>query len=148
MTHMAETMDSAAIKQLAQTHIINTYGERSLAIVRGEGATLWDADGHEYLDFFAGIAVVSLGHCHPAVTRALQEQAATLLHVSNLYYTEPQALLAKALCENSFAQKWFFCNSGAEANEAAIKIARRYWNQQNKPRPTIISAEHSFHGRT
>ncbi len=148
MTHETETMESAAIKLMAQAHIVNTYGDRSLAIVRGEGATLWDADGHEYLDFFAGIAVASLGHCHPAVTRALQEQAATLLHVSNLYYTEPQALLAKMLCENSFAQKWFFCNSGAEAIEAAIKIARRYWVQQKTPKPTIISAEHSFHGRT
>jgi len=148
MAHETDTMDSAAIKQLAQAHIINTYGERTLAFVRGEGATLWDADGHEYLDFFAGIAVASLGHCHPAVTRALQEQAATLLHVSNLYYTEPQALLAKALCENSFADKWFFCNSGAEANEAAIKLARRYWSQQGTPKPTIVSAEQSFHGRT
>jgi predicted acetylornithine/succinylornithine family transaminase len=148
MASDAMTLDTAAIKHLAQAYIVNTYGDRSLAIVRGEGATLWDADGREYLDFFAGIAVASLGHCHPAVTRAIQEQAATLLHASNLYYTEPQALLAKALCENSFADKWFFCNSGAEANEAAIKLARRYWAQKNTPRPTIVSAEHSFHGRT
>jgi acetylornithine/succinyldiaminopimelate/putrescine aminotransferase len=125
MVNDSMTLDTAAIKHMAMSHIINTYGDRSLAFVRGEGATLWDADGREYLDFFAGIAVARLGHCHPAVTRAILEQAATLLHVSNLYYTEPQALLAKALCENSFADKWFFCNSGAEANEAAIKLARR-----------------------
>jgi predicted acetylornithine/succinylornithine family transaminase len=141
-------LDTAAIKHLAQEHILNTYGERKLAMVRGDGATLWDADGNEYLDFFAGIAVANLGHCHPAVTRAIAEQAATLVHVSNLYYIEPQAQLAKFLCEHTFAEKWFFCNSGAEANEAAIKLARRYWVQRNTPRPTIVTAEHSFHGRT
>lgn len=141
-------LDTAAMKQLAQQYTLNTYGERSLAIVRGEGATLWDADGNEYLDFFAGIAVAGLGHCHPAVTRAISDQAATLVHVSNLYYIEPQLLLAKLLSEHTFAQKWFFCNSGAEANEAAIKLARRYWSQQGTPRPTIVTAEQSFHGRT
>ena len=142
------SLDTATIKHLAQEHILNTYGERSLAMVRGEGATVWDADGNEYLDFFAGIAVAGLGHCHPAVTRSIADQAATLVHCSNLYYIEPQVLLAKLLCEHTFADKWFFCNSGAEANEAAIKLARRYWAQQHTPRPTIVTAEHSFHGRT
>ncbi len=152
MTHESSTLpgclDTAAIKHLANEHILNTYGERKLAMVRGEGATLWDADGNEYLDFFAGIAVANLGHCHPAVTRAIADQAATLVHVSNLYYIEPQVHLAKLLCDHTFARKWFFCNSGAEANEAAIKIARRYWVQRGTPRPTIVTAEHSFHGRT
>jgi predicted acetylornithine/succinylornithine family transaminase len=129
-------------------HVLNTYGTRRLAIVRGEGATLWDADGKEYLDFFAGIAVTNLGHCHPAVTEAVCKQARTLLHVSNLYYIEPQAELADLLSQNCFAARWFFCNGGAEANEAAIKIARRYWAQKGSPRPGIITAKHSFHGRT
>lgn len=129
-------------------HVLNTYGARRLAIVRGEGATLWDADGNEYLDFFAGIAVTNLGHCHPAVTEAVCRQAKTLLHVSNLYYLEPQVELAELLCKHSFADRWFFCNGGAEANEAAIKIARRYWAQKGTPRPEIITAKQSFHGRT
>lgn len=152
MTNESSTLPSSmgtdAIKEMAHAHILNTYGERKLAIVRGEGATLWDAEGREYLDFFAGIAVVNLGHCHPAVTEAIREQAATLVHVSNLYYIEPQAQLARLLCQHSFAEKWFFCNSGAEANEAAIKLARRYWTQQNFSKPTIITADQSFHGRT
>jgi predicted acetylornithine/succinylornithine family transaminase len=129
-------------------HVLNTYGARRLAIVRGEGATLWDADGNEYLDFFAGIAVTNLGHCHPAVTEAVCRQAKTLLHVSNLYYLEPQVELAELLSKHSFADRWFFCNGGAEANEAAIKIARRYWAQKGTPRPEIITAKQSFHGRT
>lgn len=129
-------------------HVLNTYGARRLAIVRGEGATLWDAEGNEYLDFFAGIAVTNLGHCHPAVTEAVCRQAKTLLHVSNLYYLEPQVELAELLCKHSFADRWFFCNGGAEANEAAIKIARRYWAQKGTPRPEIITAKQSFHGRT
>ena len=141
-------MNTSEIKGLNDQHILNTYGERTLALVRGEGATLWDADGKEYLDFFAGIAVTNLGHCHPAVTEAVCNQAKTLLHVSNLYYIEPQVELAAILCEHSFADRWFFCNGGAEANEAAIKIARRYWVQQGGARPEIITAHQSFHGRT
>ena len=114
----------------------------------GEGARLWDAEGREYLDFFAGIAVCNLGHCHPKVTEAICRQAQTLVHVSNLYYIEPQVKLAALLVRHSFADKWFFCNSGTEANEAAIKLSRRYWAAQGTPKPEIISAEQSFHGRT
>ena len=136
------------IKTLNDAHIINTYGERSVALSRGEGMRLWDAEGKEYLDFFAGIAVCNLGHCHPAVTKAICDQAQKLVHVSNLYYIEAQTLLAANLCRHSFAEKWFFCNGGAEANEAAIKLARRYWEKKGTPKPGIITANQSFHGRT
>ena len=133
-------MNTTEIQALNDKHIINTYGTRKLAFVRGEGARLWDADGKEYLDFFAGIAVVNLGHCHPEVTEAVCAQARTLVHVSNLYYIEPQVELAALLCERSFADRWFLCNGGAEANEAALKIARRYWYEKCRYRPTLISA--------
>lgn len=136
------------IKDLNDRHVLNTYGARRLALVRGEGARLWDADGREYLDFFAGIAVANVGHCHPEVTDAICRQAQTLVHVSNLYYIEPQARLADVLSRHTFADRWFFCNGGAEANEAALKLARRYWAQKGTPRPEIITAHHSFHGRT
>ncbi len=141
-------MNTLEIKQLNDRHVLNTYGARRLALVRGQGATLWDADGREYLDFFAGIAVTNLGHCHPAVTEAICRQAQTLLHVSNLYYIEPQVQLAALLSAHSFAARWFFCNGGAEANEAAIKLARRYWVQKGSAKPEIITATQSFHGRT
>ncbi len=141
-------MNTSEIKALNDKCIINTYGARKLALVRGEGSRLWDAEGKEYLDFFAGIAVTNLGHCHPAVTGAICEQARKLVHVSNLYYIQPQVEVAALLCEHSFAEQWFFCNGGAEANEAAMKLARRYWSQQGAPKPEIITAEQSFHGRT
>ncbi|MBI2421473.1 MAG: aspartate aminotransferase family protein [Candidatus Hydrogenedentes bacterium] len=137
-----------AIQQQNDAHIINTYGARRLAMVRGAGSRLYDAEGREYLDCFAGIAVCNLGHCHPAVTAAITQQAGTLVHVSNLYYMEPQTKLAAKLSALCFAERWFFANSGAEANESAIKLVRRYWSQQGTPRPHIITAEHSFHGRT
>lgn len=141
-------MDTESIKQLNDQHLLNTYGVRKLALVRGEGLRLWDAEGREYLDFFAGIAVCNLGHCHPKVTEAICRQAGTLVHVSNLYYIEPQVRLAALLSKHCFADKWFFCNGGAEANEAAIKLARRYWHIQGQDRPEVVSAEQSFHGRT
>ena len=141
-------MTTSEIQALNDSYIINTYGARRLAITRGAGAALWDADGKEYLDFFAGIAVCNLGHCHPKVTEAIAKQAAKLVHVSNLYYIEPQVRLAELLSKNCFAQRWFFCNGGAEANEAAIKISRRYWAQKDGPKPHIITADQSFHGRT
>lgn len=141
-------MKTEDIKTLNDRYVVNTYGVRKLALTRGEGVTLWDADGKEYLDFFAGIAVTNLGHCHPAVTNAVCEQARKLVHVSNLYYIEPQVRLAELLSRHCFAAKWFFCNGGAEANEAAIKLARRYWAQKGTPRGTVVSAEQSFHGRT
>lgn len=145
-------MNTAEIRALRDAHLtnnyVNIYQPQQLAMVRGEGMSLWDAEGREYLDMFAGIAVTNLGHCHPEVTRAIQEQAAKLVHVSNLYYIEPQVKLAALLSKHSFADRWFFCNSGAEANEAAIKLSRRYWAQKGTPRPTIITARQSFHGRT
>lgn len=149
-TTMRETtgMHTADIKALNDQHVLNTYGARRLAFVRGSGTKLWDAEGNEYLDCFAGIAVANLGHCHPAVTEAIVHQAQTLVHVSNLYYIEPQVELAKLLCAHSFADRWFFANCGATANEAAIKIARRYWSQKGTPKPEIITALDSFHGRT
>lgn len=141
-------MTTDEIRTLYDANIINTYGKRKLAMARGEGMTLWDVEGNEYLDFFAGIAVVSVGHCHPKVTKAICDQARQLVHVSNLHYYEPQAKLAELLSNNSFADQWFFCNSGAEANEGAIKLARRYWVQQGSPKPVIVTAHQSFHGRT
>ncbi len=141
-------MTTNEIKALNEKHVINTYGARSIAFVRGEGVTLWDAEGKEYLDFFAGIAVAGLGHCHPKVTEALCMQAKTLVHVSNLYYIEPQVKLAALLCQHSFADKWFFSNCGAGAMEAAMKLARRYWAQQGTPKPEFVTMLQSFHGRT
>jgi len=124
---------------------INTYGRYSAAMVEGKGCRLTDADGRVYLDFLAGIAVCSLGHCHPAVTAAICAQAGKLVHVSNLYHTLPQTELAELLVANSFADRVFMCNSGAEANEAAIKLARKAGGEG---RYEIISLAGSFHGRT
>lgn len=129
--------------------LMPTYARFPLVLTRGAGATLRDADGNSYLDFVSGIAVNALGHCDAALTDAVQEQAETLLHVSNLYYNLPQIELAKRLVEHSFADKVFFCNSGAEAVEAAIKLARLYAHEKmDGERFEIITAEHSFHGRT
>ncbi|MEK6660527.1 MAG: aminotransferase class III-fold pyridoxal phosphate-dependent enzyme, partial [candidate division NC10 bacterium] len=130
-------------------YLANTYARFPVVLVRGRGDRLWDSDGKEYLDFAAGIAVDVLGHCHPKVVEAIKAQAETLLHVSNLYHIEPQIRLAQALCEHSFADKVFFCNSGAEANEAAIKLARRYAKVRWGPdRYEIVCMRDSFHGRT
>jgi len=129
--------------------VFQTYQRQGKAFVKGEGAFLWDEDGKKYTDFLAGIAVCSLGHCHPEITRAINKQAATLVHVSNLFYTLPQADLASKLCEKSFADRVFFANSGAEANEAAIKLCRRYFQKKGeKNRFKIITMKQSFHGRT
>jgi acetylornithine/N-succinyldiaminopimelate aminotransferase len=130
--------------------IMKTYGRYPIAPVRGEGCRVWDADGKQYLDFLAGVAVNNLGHCHPRVVKALQEQAATLIHCSNYYQIPQQIELAELLCAHSFADRAFFCNSGAEANEAAIKLARKY-SRDTTGRPErygIITAADSFHGRT
>jgi len=129
--------------------VFQTYLRQGIAFVRVKGTSLWDEDGKEYTDFLAGIAVCSLGHCHPKITEAIHRQAETLVHVSNLFYTMPQADLASKLCEKSFADRVFFANSGAEANEAAIKLARRYFQKKGeKNRFRIITMEQSFHGRT
>lgn len=142
-------MNTAEIKNKATKYIINTYGERDLALVSGEGCYVWDADSKKYLDFLGGIAVNGLGHCHPNVVAAIKEQAGKLLHVSNLYYIEPQVKLAELLVENCALDQCFFCNSGAEANEAAIKVVRKYTKENvDENRYEIITMEDSFHGRT
>ena len=143
-------MDTKTLLEWSATYHTPNYGARApICLVRGDGVRVWDSDGREYLDFGAGIAVTSLGHCHPRVTGAIQEAAATLLHVSNLYHSAPQIHLAKLLCENSFAERVFFGNSGAEANEAAIKIARKYAKTRwSDDRYEIVATRDSFHGRT
>jgi acetylornithine/N-succinyldiaminopimelate aminotransferase len=130
-------------------YLMHTYNRYPLAIRKGRGMKVWSTDGKEYLDFVGGVAVNCLGHCHPKVVVAIQKQAQRLIHISNYFHIEAQTKLAKLLVRNSFADKAFFCNSGAEANEAAIKLARRYFRQiigQN--RFEIITALNSFHGRT
>jgi predicted acetylornithine/succinylornithine family transaminase len=143
-------MDTKTLLEWSAQYHTPNYGARSpICLVRGDGVRVWDSDGREYLDFGAGIAVTSLGHCHPRVTGAIQEAAATLLHVSNLYHSAPQTHLAKLLCEHSFAERVFFGNSGAEANEAAIKLARKYAKTRwSDDRYEIIATRDSFHGRT
>ena len=143
MTSHVSTIDQA------EESIFPTYKRFPITLVRGQGCHLWDEGGKEYLDFVAGIAVCSLGHSSPILSKALYEQSQKLVHVSNLYYTQPQTELARALTENSFADRVFFCNSGAEANEAAIKLARRYSRERfGLNRHVIITMENSFHGRT
>ncbi|MDL2286579.1 acetylornithine transaminase [Desulfococcaceae bacterium OttesenSCG-928-F15] len=142
-------MTKKNMQKRANAVIASTYARYDLTLVKGEGAYLWDDQGKRYTDFVAGIAVCSLGHSHPALAKALSEQAERLVHVSNLFYTEPQVRLAEWLVERSFADKVFFCNSGAEANEAAIKLARRYGHQHKGPEcHHIVTMEQSFHGRT
>ena len=133
----------------AGKYLANTYARVPIVLVKGQGVRLWDSDGKEYLDFVGGIAVDALGHCHPRMVEAVRAQADTLFHVSNLYHIEPQVRLGKLLCELSFADRAFFCNSGAEANEAAIKLARKYAKDHwSTDRTEIIVMHHSFHGRT
>jgi len=142
-------MNEKKIVALADRHIMNTYRRVPVALVKGEGAKLWDAGGKEYLDFVAGIAVCNLGHSHPKVVKAIKKQARELMHVSNLYYTKPQAEVAALLTKHSFADKVFFCNSGAEANEAAIKLARKYAHENlGADQFELITMKDSFHGRT
>ena len=142
-------MDSKSIMELTNEAVMHTYSRLPLALVKGQGARVWDADGKEYLDFLGGLAVNSLGHCHPRVVEAIKKQAENFLHCSNLYYIQPQAQLAKWLIDHSAADRVFFCNSGAEANEAAIKLARRWGKANRGPEAGhIISMRNSFHGRT
>lgn len=142
-------MNNQEILAMGQQYVMNTYGRLPMALVKGEGCRVWDADGRQYLDFVGGLAVNSLGHAHPKVAEAVCRQAKTLLHCSNLYWIEPQVKLAKLLVENSCAGKVFFCNSGAEANEGAIKLARKYAKVNLGPdKYEIITATNSFHGRT
>ena len=137
------------LQQRSARTIMNTYARFPISLVRGKGCKVYDAEDREYLDFVAGIAVNALGHGHPDLVTAIERQARHLLHTSNLYYSEPQVLLAERLVEHSFADKVFFCNSGAEANEAAIKLARKYSVEKYGPgRHKIITMNNSFHGRT
>jgi len=142
-------MNNDTVVKMGLEYVMNTYPRHSFALVRGAGSYVWDADGSKYLDMVGGIAVNNVGHCHPKVVEALREQAGILLHCSNLYWIEPQVRLAKMLADNSFGTKAFFCNSGAEANETAIKLARkRSFNKYGPGRSEIITARNSFHGRT
>jgi acetylornithine aminotransferase len=140
---------SRDIMNKADKVIAKTYKRFPVVITKGKGCCLWDTEGKKYIDFVSGIAVCNLGHAHPKISEALSKQADILLHVSNLYYTEPQIELASRLTENSFADRVFFCNSGAEANEAAIKLARKYYKDKGEnDRYRIVTMEKSFHGRT
>ena len=133
----------------SKKYLMNTYNRFPVVLRKGRGMKVWSSDGKEYLDFVGGIAVNCLGHCHPKIVIALQKQAQRLIHVSNFYHIEPQIKLAKLLIENSSADRAFFCNSGAEANEAAIKLARKYAKDHTSPdKYEIITAYGSFHGRT
>jgi len=133
----------------SEHYLMHTYNRFPVAIRKGRGMKVWGTDGKEYLDFLGGVAVNCLGHCHPKVVIAIQKQAQRLIHISNYFHIESQTKLAKILVENSFADKVFFCNSGAEANEAAIKLARRYFKEvSGKNKFEIITAFNSFHGRT
>jgi predicted acetylornithine/succinylornithine family transaminase len=131
------------LQELERRYAIGTYARNPVQFVRGSGCRLWDSDGHEYLDFLAGISVLNVGHCHPRVVSAVREQAGRLTHATNLYYTAPALELSARLAESSLGGKVFLCNSGAEANEAAIKLARRA-----RPQGKLIVLEEAFHGRT
>ena len=142
-------MDSITLMALSEQYVANTYSRYPVLLVRGKGTRVWDLEGEEYLDFVSGLAVCNLGHCHPRVVKAIQDQAEKLIHISNFYYIEPQIQLASLLCKHSFADKVFFCNSGAEANEGAFKLARKFAKEKiGKDRYEIITMERSFHGRT
>ncbi|MFO0794956.1 MAG: aspartate aminotransferase family protein [Candidatus Brocadiaceae bacterium] len=139
-------MNTKEIKEIYDQYVIPNYIRNPILLVKGSGVDVWDAEGKRYLDLFSGWAVSLLGHCHPNVVKALQEQAARLQHAPNIYYTEPQGMLAKHISEKSFGGQCFFCNSGAEANEAAIKLARIH--NSNAGKYKIITFSDSFHGRT
>jgi len=142
-------MPTEELKASADQYLMGTYARQPISIVRGRGTKVYDLEGREYVDFVGGIAVNLLGHAHPDLVLAVQKQAAQLIHTSNLYYTEPQVRLAQMLVDHSFADQVFFCNSGAEANEAAIKLARRYSHDKyGAGRFEIITMKQSFHGRT
>jgi acetylornithine/N-succinyldiaminopimelate aminotransferase len=136
-------MSLAELQELERSSVIGSYARHPVEFVRGAGSRLWDAEGNEYLDFLCGISVTSLGHCHPRVVEAVRDQAGRLMHTSNLFYTEPAMRLARRLSESSLGGKVFFCNSGAEANEAAIKLTRKA-----RPGGDVVVVLGAFHGRT
>src|SRR5438552_17448064 len=141
-------MNRSDVISLFDQYVMPTYGRLPLVLVRGKGTRVWDADGKEYLDFGAGIAVDMLGHASSVMTAALQQQSRTLVHTSNLYFTEPQGTLAKKLVELvGIEGKCFFCNSGGEANEALFKLARKFGNEHGG-RYEILTFQDGFHGRT
>jgi predicted acetylornithine/succinylornithine family transaminase len=141
-------MKLAELQAREQRYLMQTYRRAPVEFVRGEGTLLWDSEGKEYLDFLAGISVCSVGHCHPAVVEAVREQAGRLMHVSNLFYTEPMVRLAARLSESSLGGKVFLSNSGTEATECAIKVARKHADRRGVENPEIVSFERDFHGRT
>jgi len=141
-------MDHEQLQALEREWLMPTYRRAPVAFVRGEGASLWDSEGRRYLDFLAGISVCSLGHCHPAVVEAVREQAGTLIHVSNLFQSAPGVELARRLGRSSLGGRAFLCNSGAEANECAIKLVRKHAHARGIEQPEIIVLEGAFHGRT
>lgn len=147
---LESTINTGFDRDTFNTYVMNTYGRFPITIDRGKGCKLWDTDGKEYLDFVAGIATCTLGHGHPALVEAVTKQIQQLHHISNFYYTEQQGQLAKWIVEHSCADKVFFCNSGAEANEAAIKLVRKYAHTvlEFLEQPVILTAKSSFHGRT
>lgn len=136
------------IKQKTQKYVMNTYSRLDLALDKGEGTKVWDTEGNEYLDFLSGIAVTNLGHSNPKITETIKNQAEKMMHSSNMYYIENQADLAELIVENSGFDKVFFCNSGAEANEGAIKLARKYGKKNLNGKYEIVTMKKSFHGRT
>jgi acetylornithine/N-succinyldiaminopimelate aminotransferase len=141
-------MNLTDLQALEERYLMRTYKRAPVEFVRGEGALLWDAEGKQYLDFLGGISVCSVGHCNPEVVEAVREQAGRLMHTSNLFYTEPMVRLAERLAESSLGGRVFFSNSGTEANECAIKIARKHAHRRGISAPEIISFERDFHGRT
>lgn len=148
MTDVADGIGLEQTRALEERYLMRTYKRAPVDFVRGEGALLWDADGKQYLDFLTGISVCSVGHCHPDVVKAIREQTHYLMHVSNLFYTEPMARLAERLSESSLGGRVFFANSGTEANECAIKIARKHAHARGIAKPEIVSFESDFHGRS
>src|SRR5690242_14252647 len=148
MTEATREIGFEQAQALEERYLMRTYKRAPVDFVRGEGPLLWDAAGKRYLDFLTGISVCSVGHCHPQVLKAVHEQSQRLIHVSNLFYTEPMARLAERLAESSLGGRVFFSNSGTEANECAIKIARKHAHGRGISAPEIVSFESDFHGRT
>jgi predicted acetylornithine/succinylornithine family transaminase len=148
VSDVAEGVGLDETQALDERYLMRTYKRAPVDFVRGEGPLLWDAEGKRYLDFLTGISVCSVGHCHPDVVRAVREQSQRLMHVSNLFYTEPMAQLAERLSQSSLGGRVFFTNSGTEANECAIKIARKHAHGRGVVEPEIVSFESDFHGRT
>jgi acetylornithine/succinyldiaminopimelate/putrescine aminotransferase len=136
------------LQDLESRYVMPTYARSPVEFVRGEGSRLWDSEGREYLDFFAGLSVHNAGHCHPAIVAAIAEQAGTLAGVSNLYYTEPAMRLAERIAKSSLGGKVFLCNSGLEANECAIKLARKRAHARGVGDPEIVVLDGAFHGRS